>query len=80
MDGVLYEIGDGHQTFRRYRGIQIYAAELALRFHASLEDFVVVAPGVEGQQLGIARYLIVSFASVLLQTMFPLQRSQLSQN
>ena len=29
-------------------GIQTYAAELALRFHASLEDFVVVAPGVEG--------------------------------
>lgn len=29
-------------------GIQTYAAELALRFHQSLDDFVVVAPEVEG--------------------------------
>ena len=48
-DGVLHEIGDGHSGLSAGTGgIQTYAAELALRFHASLEDFVVVAPGVEG--------------------------------
>ena len=48
-DGVLHEIGDGHTGLSAGTGgIQTYAAELALRFHASLEDFVVVAPGVEG--------------------------------
>ena len=31
-------------------GIQTYSAELALRFHRSLSEFAVVAPGVEGAE------------------------------
>jgi len=31
-------------------GIQTYSAELALRFHDSLDDFVVIAPCVEGSE------------------------------
>ena len=31
-------------------GIQTYAAELALRFHHSMDDFAVIAPNVEGSE------------------------------
>ena len=31
-------------------GIQTYAAELALRFHHSMDEFAVIAPNVEGSE------------------------------